>query len=296
MVLLSSTTRASLGRILFATDFSSASALALPYALRIAERYDSQVFVVHAVRPDLVSLLPTEETSAFLEKAHAHAERQLQKLVAAADFAKIAHRAVLADGEPSAVVNEIIAQENIDLVVVGTHGRTGARKLLLGSAAEAIFRVVNCPVLTVGPHVSTQPPAEVRLRRVLYATDFSPHSDAAAAYAFSLAQEHQAHIALLHVVRTDHEFTNGNSGVLLEFFKRKLRAIVPEGAEDWCDPELIVEFGSPAEGVLRCAAGSHADLIVMGIRRAATFAGHLPPATAYKVVCQAGCPVLTVRG
>jgi nucleotide-binding universal stress UspA family protein len=84
--------------------------------------------------------------------------------------------------------------------------------------------------------------------------------------------------------------------MLREFFTRRLKALVTPDAELWCDPEFLVEFGDPAELILRVAEARNAELLVLGIRRLATFAGHLPPATAYKVVCQARCPVLTVRG
>jgi nucleotide-binding universal stress UspA family protein len=64
----------------------------------------------------------------------------------------------------------------------------------------------------------------------------------------------------------------------------------------WCEPEFLTEFGDPAETIMQAARERNAELIVLGIRRVATFAGHLPPATAYKVVCQSRCPVLTIRG
>ena len=85
------------------------------------------------------------------------------------------------------------------LVVVGTHGRPGISKVLMGSVAERIFRQASCPVLTVGPNVSGEPEAIVDMHTILFPTDFSPESVAAVPYATSLAQEHQARVYLLHV-------------------------------------------------------------------------------------------------
>jgi nucleotide-binding universal stress UspA family protein len=82
----------------------------------------------------------------------------------------------------------------------------------------------------------------------------------------------------------------------VEYFSKRLRDLLPEEAELWCEPEIIVEFGEPADVILRVADKTQAEVIALGVRRAGTFPGHLPPATAYKVVCQAHCPVLTVRG
>jgi nucleotide-binding universal stress UspA family protein len=139
-----------------------------------------------------------------------------------------------------------------------------------------------------------------RVRRILLATDFTPNSDRAAGYALSLAQEHQAHLSLLHVVQEELGHSEQNKSRLLEFMHRRLREVVPAEAELWCEPEFFVEFGVPADAILKAAAGTgkddSADLVVLAVRKAGTFPGHLPPATAYKVVCQAPCPVLTVRG
>ena len=133
-------------------------------------------------------------------------------------------------------------------------------------------------------------------RRFLYATDFTAHSERAAAYAVSLAQENQAHLTLLHVVKEAADVSEHNRARLVEFFNRRLRSLLPDEAELWCEPEIIVDFGEPADTILKVAAETKTELIALGVRKAGTFPGHLPPATAYKVVCQAHCPVLTVRG
>jgi nucleotide-binding universal stress UspA family protein len=153
----------------------------------------------------------------------------------------------------------------------------------------------------VGPKVAAPEgaalaPDLLSRRRFLYATDFTPHSERAAAYAVSLAQENQAHLTLLHVVQESAEVSEHNRARMVEFFHKRLRTLLPDEAEMWCEPEIIVEFGEPADTILKVAREMRAEVIALGVRRAGTFPGHLPPATAYKVVCQATCPVLTVRG
>ncbi len=295
MLTVTPQTRIQVRGILLATDFSSSSEAALPHAVALARRYDAQLFVAHVIRPDLFEMVPHEESHLLKESTRRHAEEQMTRLLVSGRLRGIDHQVLVGEGPLWSVISEEIAAHEIDLVIVGTHGRTGTRKLLLGSVAEEIFRMAHCPVLTVGPRVVAQGPMDSP-RRLLFATDFRAESERAAAFAISLAQENQAHLTILHAVKDAGEASMPNVNMLREFFMRRLRALVPEDADLWCDPQFLVEFGDPAETVLRVAGEQNAELIAMGIRRTATFAGHLPPATAYKVVCQAKCPVLTVRG
>lgn len=296
-----STAHVSLRNILLATDFSHSSDTALAHAASIARRYDAKMFVAHVIRPDVYQLVPPEVTTITLEQTRRYAEQQMAALLISGRLRDIPHQVLLGTGELWPVLSELLGQHEIDLIVVGTHGRTGVRKLLLGSAAEEIFRMASCPVLTVGPKVEVPEgtalaPDPLSRRRFLYATDFTAHSERAAAYAVSLAQENQAHLTLLHVVLESAEVSEHNRARMVEFFNKRLRALLPNEAEMWCEPEIIVEFGEPADTILKVARETRAEVIALGVRRAGTFPGHLPPATAYKVVCQATCPVLTVRG
>jgi nucleotide-binding universal stress UspA family protein len=285
-----------LDNILFATDFSPASETAFGYALAIARRYDSKLFVAHVIRPDVYHMLPPENLAGVLEQIRRYAEQEMANLLISGRLRGIPHQILLEQGQLWTVLSGMMERNDIDLIVVGTRGRTGVQKLLLGSVAEEIFRLSQRPVLTVGPTVSGRAPEETQLRQIVYATDFTPAAEQAAAYALSLAQEHQAHLTLLHVVRDADKVSPESIARLQEFFVKRLEKIVPPETNLWCDPEFAVAFGVPAEGILEIAKNRHADLIVLGVRGVPSFAGHLPPATAYKVVCQAPCPVLTVRG
>jgi nucleotide-binding universal stress UspA family protein len=293
--------RVALRNILLATDFSHSSDAALAHAASIARRYDAKMFLAHVIRPDAYQLVPPEATTVALEQTRRYAEQQMASLLISGRLRDIPHQVLLGTGELWPVLSDLMSRHEIDLIVVGTHGRTGVRKLLLGSAAEEIFRMASCPVLTVGPKVET--PADATLvrdplsrRRFLYATDFTAHSERAAAYAVSLAQENQAHLTLLHVVKEAADVSEHNRARFVGFVTKRLRALLPDEADLWCEPEIIVQFGEPADAILKVAAETKAELIALGVRKAGTFPGHLPPATAYKVVCQATCPVLTVRG
>ena len=197
-------------------------------------------------------------------------------------------------------VEQALRECQVDLVVLGTHGRTGAIKLLLGSVAEEIFRQVKVPVLTIGPVVINGIHNGGHFHRVLFATDFSKEARAAAPYAISMAQENQARLLLLHVMR-DPEFNASERTPQdsVANVMHQLYELVPAEEELWCRPEAKVWFGNPAERILEAAMAFDADLIVLGVRDAAGHLGaatHLERTTAHKVVAHAPCPVLTVRG
>lgn len=296
MTLVDSGSMVRLRNILCATDFSSSSDVALSYAAAIARRYDSQLYLAHVIRPDTYQLAPPAAIPAALEQTRLYAEQQMSDLLVSGRLRDIPHQVLIGEGEFWPVLSEMLEHNEVDLIVAGTHGRTGVRKLLLGSVAEEMFRLATCPVLTVGPKVPREVVAEAGFRNILYATDFTPNAERASAYALSLAQEHRARLTLLHAIQEGSESSHANAALLHSYFAKLLQDLVPPEAELWCTPECVVDFGEAADTILKHASERQADLIVMGVRRSATFPGHLPPATSYRVVCTAHCPVLTIRG
>jgi nucleotide-binding universal stress UspA family protein len=297
MKALDALTRIELKNILFATDFSTAAAGALPYAAEMARHFGAKLYAVHVRPPDAYAIVPRPGWTALAEGPETKTRGQMQALLDA--FPGIDREVVIEAGEVWPTMASLIEKNNIDLVVIGTHGRTGLGKVLLGSAAEQIFRQAPCAVLTVGPRSSSEPPREGKLSEILYATDFSPEALAAAPYAISLAQEHQAHLTLLHVVEEPKAGDFVHPEQVVTSSLRLLSNLVPAEAELWCEPRCLVEQGRPAEKILEVAASNKADLIVLGVRRPRGIPGaatHLPIATAHKVVSHATCPVLTVRG
>ena len=154
-------------------------------------------------------------------------------------------------------------------------------------------------MLTVGPHASGDPERRLEMKEILFATDFSPESLVAVPYAMSLAQEHQARLTLLHVVGEPKVGELVHAEQYAESIMRQLRKLVPEEAEPWCKPQYRVEHGPEAEKIMEVATALGADLIVLGVRGAAGGMGaatHLVQSIAHRLVIQARCPVLTVRG
>lgn len=278
--------------IVFATDFSPAAANALSYAGDLAQRFHASLHVVNAVEPANYSLPP--ETWHVADEARELETKKLRAFLQNS-FPTVESEVQIWEGTVSQVLTSAIDRDAADLVVLGTHGRTGVGKLLLGSSAEEILRNAPCPVLTIGPH--TEPDQHRPLNDILYATDFSPASLSGARYAISLAREYGAKLTLLHVVEGRKTDELVHESDLIESSKRLLRNLVPQGTLSQ-EPQCEVKLGAPAEKILEVAQQMHAELIVLGARRASGVPGaasHLPIATVHKVIAHAPCPVLTVR-
>lgn len=242
---------------------------------------------------DYAAVAP-EAWTVMVEASEKEAKEQIQRLNE--QLNSVEHEVVIGQGNITETIANMIKEKEIDLVVVGTRGRTKLGKALLGSVAEQILRQAPCPVLTVGPHVTMELPREPEVREILYATDLAAEFPAAAPYAISLAQENQAHLVLLHVIENRKTGELVSSSEVVDSKMRKLRQLVPPGAELWCQPACCVEQGASAEKILTVANRLQADLIVLGARPAKGLATHLDMGTVHKVVSQATCPVLTIRG
>lgn len=290
--------RLALKNILFLTDFSEPSELALPFAMGVALEYEAKVYVMHVLTPVPLAYASPESAGAVIEGMEEGAQAGMQRLDA--QLAGVPHETVLVRGESVwSLVEPALREHDIDLVVLGTHGRTGATKLLFGSVAEEIFRRAMVPVLTIGLSVRRGLHGGGPFRRVLFSTDFTPEAQAAAPYAISMAEENQAKLLLLHVMREPDPNRKKTLQDSVANAMHQLCEIVPPEAELWCRPEPTVRFGNPAERILEVANDLEADLIVLGVRHAAGHLGaatHLERTTAHKVVAHALCPVLTVRG
>ncbi len=284
-------------KILYATDFSPMAKAAAPYAAAIARRYGSKVFAVHVRSLNTYGMAPPESWPALKEAAEYQAKEQAAHLSGL--FQGIEHQAIVDEGGVWETLSDLIQRERIDLVVMGTHGREGLGKIMLGSVTEGVLRRAPCPVLTIGPYVEIDPARATEMKRILFATDFSPASQAAAPYAVSLAQENQAHLDILHVIESPRAGELVSAPELIGGIAGRMRGLLPAEAELWCELAFLVEEGPVAGEILKAARERKPDAIVIGARRVEGDFGtadHLPWNTAHKIIAGAPCPVLTIRG
>jgi nucleotide-binding universal stress UspA family protein len=280
-----------LRNILFATDFEASASRALPFAVALADRYGARFYAAHVIPPGAYALAPPESIALTLEELQAHASRALNQIIDPLRQHGQCCGTLLGCGDVPDVLMEFVRNHGVDLVVVGTSSRGGLGKVLLGSTAEEIIRVAPCPVLTVGPHVTAE--GSVRVRSIVYATDFSLGSLRAAEFAVSLAHEYQADLTLVHVVD---EVLTESPDRAIQLTEQRLREMIPSEPQLLYEPEVVVETGPVAERILAVANELIADIIVMGVRGAGAFAqtaSHFG-SVAHKVVSLATCPVVTI--
>jgi len=285
------TTHVRFKNILVATDFSPVADEAVRTAIAVARRFQSNLLIAHVIVP----VIYPDQSGVFgpdmLQAQEKSAKEQLDSLSLMPGLASIRHKEMLLRYGPIVTtIHELVPEYNIDLVIVGTHGYKPLEKLLLGSVAEAILRESGCPVMTVGPHVKRE---RMQYESILLPIDLATNSLRAAQYAVSLAEEMNARVTLLHVVKSDAPESagiNGKEGILSQ-----LRQLLPADANLWCRPNLRVEEGDPAVQILGVARQENADLIVLSVRESKPLSDHAPWATISKIVSHAHCPVLTVR-
>jgi nucleotide-binding universal stress UspA family protein len=288
-------TRVAFKNILFATDFSDSSRRALLHALAMAKRFDAKLTVVHTAPPEAVTPIPMEPLPLEVDWQKKRAAESLARLEDFEPLHMYPHEIILRQGNPWLEMSGIIDDKGIDLVVLGTHGRGVLGTMLLGSVAEQVLRHAKCPVLTVGPGVSPSVVDHEPLSHILFATDFSEASLRAFPYALSLAQENNAELTLMHVLEQLRPMPGDYSNELLGDYRKRLSKLVPEDANLWCKPQVLVDVGVAAETIIRTAHDRLVDLIVMGAHPGGLVASHLAWTVVHSVVRHARCPVLTTR-
>ena len=186
-------------RVLVAVDFSETSEKALHHALAIARSYGARVYLTHVVSALGFTLSGGDTVAMATEVAERDLSTLEESLATAGTLNGMQHETLVCQGEVWKELERVVREKSVDMVVVGTRGRTGLSKVAFGSVAEAVFRHSTCPVLTVGPCAPSDPPPNARLRHILYPTDFSEESAGAAGYAESLARQHGARLTIVHV-------------------------------------------------------------------------------------------------
>ena len=289
-----------LKHILVPTDFSDHSHMALKQAAAIARLHSSDLVLLHVLPPEPAIYSALEPATWDREAILSRAQTEMQKAEADEAIAGIKHQATIEFGSFEPVLTSVIEERDISLVVLGTHGRSGISKLILGSNAEIVFRTAPCPVLTIGPDVPPTLLTHGRFQSVLFATDFSGGSRHALPYAVGFAQESRARLTLLHVLEEGSVSAAYLHEQLSAHAHEQLDEMLPVTAQLASPVDVEVVNGYPGEAILRIARKIDTDLIVLGVHKSgglgARTSAHLPWTIAQSVVGHAKCPVLTVRG
>jgi nucleotide-binding universal stress UspA family protein len=292
-------------RILCPTDFSDSSRHALEHAIVVARWYGAHITVLHVGHPMVVlgGFAPVPAAAAGIVDGpnRGRLEEQVRAWLAPEIAAGLAADVIAVEGDPGRRILEHARSLPADLIVIGTHGRGGLERLVLGSIAERVLRRAHCPVMTVPPRAAAV--GTLPFRHLLCPVDFSESSIAALQFALSLAQESNARLTLLHVLEWPSDEASARRVLETSQFhrqwesdaRRKLADLIPADVRDWCAPESMLAFGKAHQQILRFAASDHVDLIVMGLRGRNPIDLVMFGSTTNHVVRDAACAVLTLR-
>jgi nucleotide-binding universal stress UspA family protein len=288
-------------RILCPIDFTDFSTKSYEYAYSLASHYGAKLFLEHVVQP-LTMAYPFYAFPDSLNKIYVNltqdAEKQLNDVVKNHSWNGIHPELVVREGFPTEAILSSAQKESVDLIVMGTHGRQGFDRLTMGSVTEQVLRKARCPVLVVRkPTHDFVTPREkkeqVQLKKILFCTDFSEHSERALQYALSLAMEYNAELTLLHIlenVPTKAEIESRTAKVL-----RELEMPIPNDAGNWCKIKPAVRAGKAFEEIILLANEAQTDLIIMGVRGRNALDLALFGSTTQRVIQLGPCPVLAVH-
>jgi nucleotide-binding universal stress UspA family protein len=284
-----SATATSFKNILFLTDFSPASAGALAYSLAFARHFKARLFPAHVMDPVIPELgvVPSEQV---VKDEEEQKQRQLSRLV---EYNGISFKPLLSRCDFEVAMAHWISEHGIDLVVVGTHGRKGVQRFLLGSTSEVVLHNATCPVLTIGPQVDAPRSFSLTLDKILFPAELAGRSRHAIEYALALAAERHARLTLLHVLPEESRNYPDRARVL-RFAMDEMQRLLPADASSCCKTGLAVDAGDPAERIVQHARDEKADLILMGLAGDSDFSIKGSSGVTQRVIGAAPCPVLSV--
>jgi nucleotide-binding universal stress UspA family protein len=296
-----------LKKILLPTDFSRCAEQALAHTVFLAEKYNAEIHLLHVLTlfEDQPILVNDEiaETEEMIRKLEDVVEKQLNKVVNYHDSDDLAIITTKKRGMSAApVILEYASDEDIDLIVMGTHGRRGLGHLLLGSATEEVVRMAKCPVFSV--RESEKPKSLEAINKVLVPVDFSDHSKSALAYASEIASSYRAQLQLLHIIEeTTHpaySLSGKSSKIDLvpgieEDYRKKIRQMIQETGIPLEGTEIIINSGQAALEIIKFADENLSDLIVIATHGLTGIERFLLGSVTEKVVRMAPCPVFTIK-
>jgi nucleotide-binding universal stress UspA family protein len=290
-----------LRRILCPTDFSEFSDLAFLYAQSLARHYRAKLFVQHVVelwRYPEASFAPARHYEEFWEHLLHKADEDLQGFAKNHADNEIRPERVAEQGVAADSILSFADAQKVDLIVMGTHGRRGFDRLMVGSVTERVLRNASCPVLAV--HNPSQDflrsrgqQDPVHLNRILFCTDFSENSRRALSHALSLTAEYDAELTLLHVLKDipDESSIDQATATAME----QLENLIPPENPRAGRIRSIVRRGIAYQQIIQFALEARIDMVIMAVRGRGAMNLAVFGSTTYRVIQLGPCPVLAVH-
>ena len=297
--------RVQLKNLICTTDFSELSNRAVPYAVALTRELDSRLYLYHVVGLPATAIYG-EILVDLVEQQNKAMKIAQEQLIDVIGKQQIDWQPLVSLGHISDEITHMAAEKNADLVIMATHGRSGLKRLVLGSVTERLIRTLPCPVLIIpgaDPDAGVDVDQGLKFKRILIGCDFSAVSIRAFQYGLSLAQEFQSEIHMVHVIappvyrnfdRYDNGPTEDISPDLRNYLNEKMEKMVPADARNWCVPKTVLLEGKPDEALIEYANANRIDMIVLGVRGQGLVEKVLVGSTTSRVIRRAVCPVLSV--
>ena len=284
-------------KILCPVDFSDFSIRGFEYAHSLAKHYSAKLCLEHVVEPLALDPRSLSGMDNVWRQLSDNAKMRLEELSGTHPKNGVRPELVVRFGFISQAILALAKESGADLIVMGTHGRSGLDRVVMGSVTEKVLRKANCPVLVVrkpahdfGPSAPASAPAP--LKKIIACTDFSDNAERALSYAASLAEEYGAQLTLLHVVPEISPSANLPRATA-ELSRRLAESLAKETFSS--SVQSIVRIGRPYEEIIQLALESQADLVVMGVRGQNTLDAAIFGSTTHRVIQLGPCPVLAVH-
>lgn len=297
--------RVQFNSILCATDFSDFSNHTVGYGVALAKEFNARLIICHVIDLSSVAIYgefqldPVGQQNRIMEDANVQLE-------ALAGDQPVAWEPLIAVGKPADEISRAVEEQNIGLVITATRGRSGFKRLILGSVTERLMRTLSCPLLVVRSpehEFVTTMEQKIRLQKILVGCDFSPDSGRAFDHGLSLAQEFEAELHLAHVIEPPiqpnllAEETLVSGEIQQDYHDQliqKLKDMVPGEASNWCAPQTSIMEGQPYDELVKYAHTRDIDMIVLGVRGHGLVKTLFLGSTTDRVIRNSPCPVLSV--
>ncbi len=289
--------------ILCPIDFSEFSIRAYHYALSLAEHYRAKLVAQHIVElsrhPSLGFVVSAGLYDEFRKALHQNAEQELRDFVKQHTRGQIHPELVVQQGAAADDILSFAQAQKADVIVMGTHGRRGFDRLVLGSVTDRVMRRAPCPVLAISkpPHDSMAADKQGHhvhhLSRILFCTDFSENSEHALNYAISATAEYDAELTLLHVL--EEIPTPGATQEAMATAAEQLDKLIAPDKRKTIKMKTEVRIGKAYEQIIQFAAEQQVDMVTMGVRGRGALDAAVFGSTTYRVIQLGPCPVLAVR-
>lgn len=291
--------------ILCAIDFSHFTDQTLRFGVGLSRSFGARLLVFHSVHvpEDQLFASPFAEHEQELQRLYEQAIHQIEKIM---NSYAVEWSPAVAKGDPVDKIEEVCKQEDVDLVIAGSHGISGFKRFLMGTVIERMARGLTRPFLVIRPKkhlMNLKEKDRFSVKKVVVGCDISPDISPALEYTKYFAKTFNCEIHLLHTIESpvNEDIVDNTGGpyeqvqqLLIHRLRDRLLTLYPDRSDEGDRVKAVVETGIPGESLIRYAKEHAVDLMVVGIRRHGTLEKFLVGSTTEAVLRRSPCPVLIV--